>query len=196
VQYSETELRATPASAAYGSIDLLTVVTHELGHVLGFEDIDAVVGPDALMSATLDVGVRRLVPETETGTDEVSQRATDADTEGAEGGEAPADVQSASVLVFDDLSGAFRTDDAATAPPQGYVLDLAAFGPATESNDASPAGATQPGAASKELEPDAESGAPDSASTSDAPSIDWHGTFATPVAPLGRSEDDSTTQPA
>ena len=50
------ELAATPPSAAYDDMDLLTVVMHELGHVLGLEDLD----PDThdLMSETLDAGVR------------------------------------------------------------------------------------------------------------------------------------------
>ena len=39
-------------------MDLLTVVMHELGHVLGFEDLDPSAG--VLMSGTLDSGTRRL----------------------------------------------------------------------------------------------------------------------------------------
>jgi hypothetical protein len=39
-------------------MDLLTVVTHELGHVLGFNDLDPNAG--ALMSGTLEAGTRRL----------------------------------------------------------------------------------------------------------------------------------------
>jgi hypothetical protein len=42
------------------SIDLLTVVTHELGHVLGLPDLDAADHPHEVMSGRLDVGVRRL----------------------------------------------------------------------------------------------------------------------------------------
>jgi len=51
-------LVATAGSEAYGRMDLLTVVMHEIGHVLGF-DHDA---PDtgALMEETLDAGTRRL----------------------------------------------------------------------------------------------------------------------------------------
>ncbi|MHC4756894.1 MAG: matrixin family metalloprotease, partial [Planctomycetota bacterium] len=41
-------------------MDLLTVVVHELGHLLGFDDLDAQDNPDALMSPTLTTGVRRL----------------------------------------------------------------------------------------------------------------------------------------
>ena len=43
---------------AVDRIDLLTVVEHELGHVLGLDDLDASL--DALMSAKLGSGVRRL----------------------------------------------------------------------------------------------------------------------------------------
>ncbi len=50
------ELIATPESAAYGRIDLLTVVAHELGHVLGLGDDN---GSD-LMGEFLSTGIRRL----------------------------------------------------------------------------------------------------------------------------------------
>jgi Ca2+-binding RTX toxin-like protein len=59
------EMLATDSSEAFGRMDLLTVVMHELGHVLGFEDLD----PEAhdLMSATLDTGVRWVPEETADG---------------------------------------------------------------------------------------------------------------------------------
>jgi hypothetical protein len=41
------------------SIDLLTVVLHELGHTLGYEDEDVRVAPDSLMAGTLGVGEHR-----------------------------------------------------------------------------------------------------------------------------------------
>jgi hypothetical protein len=44
---------------AVDRIDLLTVVEHELGHVLGFDDFDALA--DNLMSSTLSPGIRRNV---------------------------------------------------------------------------------------------------------------------------------------
>jgi hypothetical protein len=53
------EVQAAPGSPAYGHVDLLTVVTHELGHVLGFPSIDpGVLGHD-WMTATLETGIRR-----------------------------------------------------------------------------------------------------------------------------------------
>jgi len=57
----EGELAADPSSTAYNNMDLLTVVMHELGHVLGLEDLD----PDThdLMSETLDAGVRQLADD-------------------------------------------------------------------------------------------------------------------------------------
>jgi hypothetical protein len=54
-------LVAMGSSPAIGDMDLLTVVMHEMGHVLGFEDLN----PEAnlLMSGTLDAGERHLVGE-------------------------------------------------------------------------------------------------------------------------------------
>ena len=42
---------------AVDHIDLLTVVEHELGHIAGYDDLDALA--NNLMSSTLGVGVRR-----------------------------------------------------------------------------------------------------------------------------------------
>jgi len=53
-------LVASTDTLASGRMDLLTVVMHEIGHVLGFEDLDAEEYPHDLMSATLAAGVRRL----------------------------------------------------------------------------------------------------------------------------------------
>ncbi len=55
------ELVAAPNSEAEASMDLLTVVTHELGHVLGLEDVDT--EEHDLMSDTLATGVRRVYDE-------------------------------------------------------------------------------------------------------------------------------------
>jgi len=55
---TDGELLAKHSSLAYGDMDLLTVVMHELGHVLGYEDVDP--GTADLMSATLDASTRRL----------------------------------------------------------------------------------------------------------------------------------------
>jgi hypothetical protein len=41
-------------------MDLLTVLAHELGHLLGREDLDPVTQAHDLMAATLGVGMRRL----------------------------------------------------------------------------------------------------------------------------------------
>jgi hypothetical protein len=50
---ADGEQLAEPAGPAAGAIDLLTVVTHELGHVLGLD-------PHALTGETLDAGVREI----------------------------------------------------------------------------------------------------------------------------------------
>ena len=53
------EALAAPGSPANGHVDLLTVVTHELGHVLGFASIDPGIRDHHWMTATLGTGVRR-----------------------------------------------------------------------------------------------------------------------------------------
>ncbi|MBI1915171.1 MAG: IPT/TIG domain-containing protein [Planctomycetes bacterium] len=57
-----TVLRAT-SGAALGRMDLLTVVTHELGHLLGRPDLDAAVYGNDIMADSLAPGVRRLLQE-------------------------------------------------------------------------------------------------------------------------------------
>src|SRR5262249_2743363 len=53
------EWQAAPDPPARGRIDLLTVVEHELGPVLGLEDIDPLAVPHDLLTETLAPGVRR-----------------------------------------------------------------------------------------------------------------------------------------
>ena len=51
--------RAAAASGAAGKVDLLTVLTHELAHQLGFGDLNPLLAPNSLMTATLPSSVRR-----------------------------------------------------------------------------------------------------------------------------------------
>jgi hypothetical protein len=60
---SEFEQAAFEDSAAFGRMDLLTVVMHELGHVIGYDDLDPDTGD--LMSATLEAG-KRVAPSGDT----------------------------------------------------------------------------------------------------------------------------------
>jgi hypothetical protein len=52
-------LRATGTSPAAGQMDILTVLTHELGHLLGLDDLEA-DDRDDIMVGTLASGVRRV----------------------------------------------------------------------------------------------------------------------------------------
>ncbi len=54
---SEYVAKSGPAST---EVDLLTVVLHEMGHILGLNDLDPNLYSDTLMTETLSVGVRRL----------------------------------------------------------------------------------------------------------------------------------------
>ena len=56
-------LDTVPSSPAFGHIDLLTVVMHELGHVMGIEDIAAEAPSSDLMSAVLATSARRTETE-------------------------------------------------------------------------------------------------------------------------------------
>jgi hypothetical protein len=56
---TEGGLAATPGSEAYGRMDLLTVLTHELGHVMGFDHMAA--GRLPVMAEELLAGMRYLV---------------------------------------------------------------------------------------------------------------------------------------
>ena len=57
---STSELRASGNSPAFGRIDLLTVVLHELGHVLGLGDLGNEEHAHDLLAETLAPGTRRL----------------------------------------------------------------------------------------------------------------------------------------
>src|SRR5262249_49475897 len=56
--FADHELRAAPGSPAFGKMDLLTVLEHELGHVLGLDDGDE---SEEVMGAFLGGGVRRIL---------------------------------------------------------------------------------------------------------------------------------------
>lgn len=54
-----SEQRAMAGSAASGRMDLLSALQHELGHSLGYADVQTTVEPNSLMTESLPVGVRR-----------------------------------------------------------------------------------------------------------------------------------------
>jgi hypothetical protein len=58
--FTDGSLKAIPSGPAAGRIDLLTVVLHELGHVIGLDDLTADAGSNDVMTENLTGGVRRL----------------------------------------------------------------------------------------------------------------------------------------
>ncbi|MDH5669953.1 MAG: M10 family metallopeptidase domain-containing protein, partial [Nitrospira sp.] len=57
---SPWQLQAAPGSAAEGKIDLMTVLMHELGHVMGLGHVSSAVDGTRLMAGAIDPGIRRL----------------------------------------------------------------------------------------------------------------------------------------
>jgi hypothetical protein len=60
IAQGDGSLLADPTGQANGGIDLLTVVMHELGHILGLEDVNTETSGGDLMAATLAPGVRQI----------------------------------------------------------------------------------------------------------------------------------------
>jgi len=59
LQLVSFEISDLPDSRLGVAYDLLTVVLHEFGHILGFRDLDAAMAPGELMTESIDVGIRR-----------------------------------------------------------------------------------------------------------------------------------------
>ena len=59
-QIARNALQAGATSPANDRVDLLTVVLHEMGHALGYDDLNPADFPNALMSQELGTGTRRL----------------------------------------------------------------------------------------------------------------------------------------
>ncbi|MCI0461065.1 MAG: hypothetical protein L0Z62_29300, partial [Gemmataceae bacterium] len=59
-EFSTPEELRTPGGTTEGAIDLLTVLLHEFGHVLGFDDLDPGLVPHHIMTGDLATGTRRL----------------------------------------------------------------------------------------------------------------------------------------
>jgi hypothetical protein len=57
---TSAEIQASDLGDPFGRMDLLTLVMHELGHVLGHQNVDVESHPHDLMAESLVVGVRRL----------------------------------------------------------------------------------------------------------------------------------------
>ncbi len=58
-----TELRAATLSAADGKVDLLTLITHELGHHLGLIDMPQQIFAHHIMTETISLGTRRTIDD-------------------------------------------------------------------------------------------------------------------------------------
>jgi Ca2+-binding RTX toxin-like protein len=162
---NDGEAQAKSSSAAVGRIDLLTVVMHEIGHLLGFTHDDAAAG--AVMEDTLATGVRRL-PEAGValeegiggGTTEAQSGAAASPSEPAGGAEDSADASTgasagaSTAAGDDDDDAAPNTGTNATAESSDSGFDGSGTGgttqpPASEDStgDAAGAGSEQEGTA-------------------------------------------------
>jgi hypothetical protein len=59
VEIAPTQWQANGLGPAAGHADLLTAITHELGHLLGFADVNPADAPHEIMDAEIDLGTRR-----------------------------------------------------------------------------------------------------------------------------------------
>jgi hypothetical protein len=125
----EVTASAGPAS---GRMDLLTVVMHELGHVIGYDSYGAGINEHDLMAGYLDVGTRRL-PTSGAGREEASTSASPVQM----GSSASNDVANASsvpsIVLADRGSIAASTGGDAVAA----ASDAGSPPPALHSNDES-----------------------------------------------------------
>ena len=69
---SPWQLQAASGSAAEGKIDLMTVLMHELGHVMGLGHVSSAVDGTRLMAGSIDHGIRRLPSSLDLGSVESS----------------------------------------------------------------------------------------------------------------------------
>ncbi|HEV7222596.1 MAG TPA: Calx-beta domain-containing protein, partial [Pirellulales bacterium] len=77
-----TERSASPGSRAYGRVDLLTAVTHELGHLLGLGDLPPGASPQDIMALTIGLSTRRYPadgegPQSDRARPDANDRSTD-----------------------------------------------------------------------------------------------------------------------
>jgi VCBS repeat-containing protein len=105
-----TELQAESGTSAFGRVDLLTVLTHEIGHVLGLPDLPVTVAQHHIMTEFIGLGTRRTVTPL--------SRAADFDLT-----QSNADAAAAKDAFFADLDGLVRKfyGDHDRRPDLGFI---------------------------------------------------------------------------
>jgi hypothetical protein len=136
--HSSTEHAASSGEAS-GHMDLVTVVEHELGHVLGLQSTDLA---GDLMSKTLDVGVRRVPSDLDiAGTQQVTiaKQAAEAEAALPPGAAAPDNTPVVAGTAGNDTINAGHGGNILVG---GAGADNFVFGPATPLNAPTPAQVT------------------------------------------------------
>jgi hypothetical protein len=131
-----TDLLTDPSNAAAGHLDLLTAVTHELGHVLGLDDETAASSSHDLMFIDLVDGERRLPDATDVALADATKGIDTAEADIPQISQAPAGTP---ILVGNAANNTIDAGHGGNILFGGAGADTFVFGPSIQLNGPTPA---------------------------------------------------------